>query len=86
MSLVLRFIDSDKNITEEFIGFLQCKWVLSGVQLSKIIVDALNDLTLRIDDCGGQGYDGVCAVAVWHTEPVKILNFQKLVLYSSNTH
>ena len=46
--LVLHFTDSDINITEEFIRFLQCKWGLSGVQLSKLIVDALNDLTLRI--------------------------------------
>ena len=29
MSLILRFVDADMNIREEFIAFLQCKWGLS---------------------------------------------------------
>ena len=36
---------------------------MSGKQLAKLIVDALNKLTLSIDDCRGQGYDGAGAVA-----------------------
>ena len=63
MSLVLRFVDINMNIREEFIAFLQCKWGLSGEQLAKLILEALNDLTLSIDDCRGQGYDGAGAVA-----------------------
>ena len=63
MSLVLRFVDTDMNIREEFIAFLQCTWGLSGEQLAKLIIDALNDLTLSIADCRGQGYDGAGAVA-----------------------
>ena len=51
MSLVLRFVDINMNIREEFIAFLQCKWGLSGEQLAKLILEALNDLTLSIDDC-----------------------------------
>ena len=35
MSLVLRFVDINMNIPEEFIAFLQCKWGLSGEQLAK---------------------------------------------------
>ncbi len=53
MSLVLRFVDADMNIREEFIAFLQCKWGLSGAQLAKRILEALSDLTLSIDDCMG---------------------------------
>jgi hypothetical protein len=63
MSLVLRFVDADMNIREEFIAFLQCKWGLSGAQLAKRILEALSDLTLSIDDCRGQGYDGAGSVA-----------------------
>ena len=63
MSLVLRFVDINMNIREEFIAFLQCRWGLSGEQLAKLIVDALNELTLSIDNCRGQGYDGAGAVA-----------------------
>ena len=58
MSLVLRFVDKEINIREEFIAFLYCKWRLSGAQLCRQILDALKDLTLSIEDCRGQGYDG----------------------------
>ena len=63
MSLVLRFVDSEMNIREEFIAFLHCKWGLSGAQLAKLILEALGDLTLSIEDCRGLGYDGAGAVA-----------------------
>ena len=63
MSLVLRFVDSDMNIREEFIAFLHCKYGLSGAQLARLLLDALNDLTLSIEDCRGQGYDGAGSVA-----------------------
>ena len=53
MSLVLHFVDSDMNIREEFIAFLHCKYGLSGAQLAKLLLDALNDLTLSIEDCYG---------------------------------
>ena len=36
---------------------------LSGAQLAKLILEALGDLTLSIEDCCGQGYDGAGAVA-----------------------
>ena len=51
MSLVLRFVDINMNIREEFIAFLQRRCGLSGEQLAELITDALNDLTLSIDDC-----------------------------------
>ncbi|XP_046863323.1 52 kDa repressor of the inhibitor of the protein kinase-like [Xenia sp. Carnegie-2017] len=62
MSLVLRFVDTDMNIREEFISFLFCKWGLSGAQLAKLLLEALKELTLSIDDCRGQGYDGAGSV------------------------
>ena len=63
MSFVLRFVDINMNIREEFIAFLECRWGLSGEQLAKRILEALNDMTLSIDDCRGQGYDGAGAVS-----------------------
>ena len=63
LSLVLRFVDSGMNVREEFICFLYCKWGLSGKNLAKRILEALDDLTLPIDNCRGQGYDGAGAVA-----------------------
>ncbi|XP_046853386.1 52 kDa repressor of the inhibitor of the protein kinase-like, partial [Xenia sp. Carnegie-2017] len=63
MSLVLRFIDQNRDIREEFVGFLPCKWGLKGEQLAKVVLDALGNLGLSIADCRGQGYDGAGAVA-----------------------
>ena len=63
MSLVLRFVDQQNIIREDFIGFLHCKWGLSGADLSKVILSKLNTLGLDIHDCRGQGYDGAGAVA-----------------------
>jgi hypothetical protein len=63
MSLVLRFVDIDMNIQEDFIAFLQCRWGLTGEQLAKLILEALNNLTLSIDDCRRQCYDSTGAVA-----------------------
>ncbi|XP_028416224.1 52 kDa repressor of the inhibitor of the protein kinase-like [Dendronephthya gigantea] len=63
MSLVLRFVDEEMNIREEFVGFLHCSWGLKGEQLAKTILDALDKLDVPIADCRGQGYDGAGAVA-----------------------
>ena len=63
LSLVLRFVDSGMNVREEFICFLHCKWGLSGQNLAKLILEALDELTLSIDNCRGQGYDGAGSVA-----------------------
>jgi hypothetical protein len=63
MALVLRFVDKNMDIREEFIAFLQCKWGLSGENLAKLLLDALNDLDLPLEDCRGQGYDGAGSVA-----------------------
>ena len=64
MSLVLRFVDDDFNIREEFLRFIHCKEGLSGKDLASVILKCLNeDLTLNIQDCCGQGYDGAGAVS-----------------------
>ena len=63
MAFALRFLDKNMEIREEFIAFLQCKWGLSGENLAKLLLDAVSDLDLRIEDCQGQGYDGAGSVA-----------------------
>ena len=63
MSLVLRFVDNELNIREDFIKFLHCRWGLTGADLAAVILKALADLSLNIEDCRGQGYDGAGAVS-----------------------
>ena len=63
LSLVLRFVDKDCNIREDFLGFLYCKWGLTGQSLAKLILDAIDNFGLNIADCRGQGYDGAGSVS-----------------------
>ncbi|XP_046844762.1 52 kDa repressor of the inhibitor of the protein kinase-like [Xenia sp. Carnegie-2017] len=64
MSLVLRFVDEEFNIREEFFRFIHCSEDMSGKDLASVILKCLNEeLNLNIQDCRGQGYDGTGAVA-----------------------
>ena len=56
MSHVLRFIDKNFDVREEFLGFLHCKSGLSGKALSETLLGAISELKLDINDCRGQGY------------------------------
>ena len=64
MSLVVRFVDKDKNIREEFLGFVQCDSGTDGATLTHIILQKLQDeWGLRMENCRGQTYDGAGAMA-----------------------
>ena len=61
---MLRFIDSELNIREEFFRFIHCREGLAGKNLASVILKCFNeDLFLDINDCRGQGYDGAGAVS-----------------------
>ena len=63
LSLVIRYVDSDCVIREEFLGFLHCDLGLSGKPLAETVLGGLIDLGLGIRNCPGQGYDGAAAVS-----------------------
>lgn len=63
MSLVLRFVDEEFNVREDFIAFIHCSEGLNGAALAKVILDTLDDYGLNIKNCRGQGYDGAGSVA-----------------------
>ena len=63
MSLVLRSVDKNFDVLVEFLSFLHCKSGLSGKELSETLLGAISELKLDINDCRGQGYDGVTAVS-----------------------
>ena len=83
MSLVLRFFDSNLNIREDLIKFIHCKWGLAGADLAAVILKALADLSLNIEDCRGQGYDGAGAV-VGHINGLSahILRLNRKAIYT----
>ena len=62
MPIVLRYVDSSKEINERFVKFVQCKGVM-GEALANNIEDTLQELGLPLGNCCGQGYDGASAMS-----------------------
>ncbi|XP_057298780.1 52 kDa repressor of the inhibitor of the protein kinase-like [Hydractinia symbiolongicarpus] len=63
LSLVIRYVDSSRNIKEDFLKFLHCKEGLTGADLAQLMLSALQNLNLDFSNCRGQGYDGAGNVA-----------------------
>ena len=63
MSIVIRFVDKDNEIREEFIRFVECKEGTTGLELAKNILNTLPDFELNIEKCRGQGYDGAASMS-----------------------
>lgn len=63
MSLVIRFVDQNYNLREDFVSFVHCSEGLSGLSLSNVILKTLNKLGLKLENCRGQCYDGAGNVA-----------------------
>ena len=53
LSLVLRSVDKDGEIREEFLGFLHCELGLTGKALAETILTGIGNLTLDINNCRG---------------------------------
>ena len=82
LSLVLRFVDKDSEIREEFVGFVHLKDGLTGKHIAEAICKKLEELKLDISRCRGQGYDGAGAVAgVKNGAAAHILALNQLALY-----
>lgn len=58
MVFVIRFVDSQREIREEFLRFLHCDAGTSGQAISNLILSLVRDLGLDMENCRGQGYDG----------------------------
>lgn len=57
-SVVIRIFDSTKTVREEFVGFYFCEDVTTGAAIKDLIIGAVVELGLSMDDCRGQCYDG----------------------------
>ena len=63
LSFVLRYVNSDNEIQENFLGFVHLGEGLSGEALSESILKKIDSLGLDIKNCRGQCYDGAGSVA-----------------------
>ena len=58
MPVIIRFVDKNKKIREEFFRFMLCDSGVSGEALAKVRKDSVKEIGLDMKDCRGQGYDG----------------------------
>ncbi|XP_044172417.1 zinc finger MYM-type protein 1-like [Acropora millepora] len=58
MSMALQFVNRNKAIRKEFVGFHLCEEGTSGRAIKEMKETAVTDLGLSMDDCRGQCYDG----------------------------
>ena len=58
LPLVLRFVDRERNVREEFIGFCECEDGVTGQAIATLIKKVVQKLGLSMDYCKGQCYDG----------------------------
>ena len=58
MPLVIRYVDQDGSITEDFLEFIYLKSGTAGSIIAEKIKKELRELGLHMNNCRGQGYDG----------------------------
>ena len=58
LALVLRYVDKNGEIKENFIKFIHCKEGVSGIDIADLLKKEIRQLGLDLLDCRGQGYDG----------------------------
>ena len=88
LSLVIRFADGSGEIREELLGFLHCDLGLSGKALAETVLNGIADLTLDIQNCRGQGYDGDSSVSSYiNGVSAQILRINEKAIYiHSHSH
>nr|XP_047127703.1 52 kDa repressor of the inhibitor of the protein kinase-like [Hydra vulgaris] len=83
MSLVLRFVDSDFNIREDFIQFIHCSEGGKGKDLFNVLLNCVSNLNLDIKNGRGQGYDGASSVSGYiNGLSAQVLNINSKALYT----
>ena len=70
------------NVREDFIALLHCKWGLARTGLSTLVLQVLSNLTLKVEDCRGQGYDGAGSVADHNSLSADILRLNNNAIYN----
>ena len=58
MSFIIRFVDENDEIREEFLEFVHCPNGIKGEQICHLVKDTVAKLGLDMRNCRGQGYDG----------------------------
>ena len=58
LPLILRFVNKERIVREEFVGFYKCKDNVTGQAIAFLIMKASQELGLSMNYCKGECYDG----------------------------
>ena len=67
LSVVMRFVDNSKSIHEAFVGLHLCDEGTTGEAIWQLIVNAVEELDLSMNDYRRQSYDGAGYMAGRYT-------------------
>ncbi|XP_065662565.1 52 kDa repressor of the inhibitor of the protein kinase-like [Hydra vulgaris] len=83
LSLVIRFVDSNLDIKQEFVKFIHCSNGVPGEGLFSVLLKSMSVLSLDIINCRGQSYKGAGAMA-GHTKGLSacILNLNEKAIFT----
>ena len=62
MLICLRFVDEKCNIREDFVAFVGLERVRAS-DITKAIIDMIEELGLSLNDLRGQGYDDAATIS-----------------------
>ena len=62
LSIVIRFVDANKDIREEFLEFKDLERT-TGAAVSDTLLSTIRALNIPVEDCLGQGYDGAASMS-----------------------
>lgn len=62
LAIVIRFVDANKDIREEFLEFKNLERTM-GAAVSAVLLATLEALNIPIKDCYDQGYDGAASMS-----------------------
>ena len=62
VSIVIRFVDGDKHIREDFLGFITVERI-TGEFLATALLSWLESHNIDVSFCRGQGYDGASSMS-----------------------
>ena len=81
LSVVIRFVDGDKQIREEFLDFITVERI-TGDSIFAALLSWLQAHELDVAYCRGQGYDGASSISGVSSEVLRVLEHPPQLLAS----
>ena len=82
LAINIRYVNQEKQISEVFLTFMHCEEGITGKAVADLILKAVADYGLNMEDCRGQGYDEAGNMAGRYNGAARLIqNVHKSALY-----